>query len=25
MDAAQLGKFWDETEAMVKELEPMLK
>jgi tripartite-type tricarboxylate transporter receptor subunit TctC len=25
MDPAQLGKFWDETEAMVKELEPMLK
>ncbi len=25
MDAAQLGKFWDDTEKMVKELEPMLK
>ena len=25
MDPVQLGKFWDETEAMVKELEPMLK
>ena len=25
MDSAQLGKFWDDTEKMVKELEPMLK
>ena len=25
MDSAQLGKFWDESETMVKELEPMLK
>jgi tripartite-type tricarboxylate transporter receptor subunit TctC len=25
MDPAQLGKFWDDTEKMVKELEPMLK
>jgi tripartite-type tricarboxylate transporter receptor subunit TctC len=25
MDSAQLGKFWDESEAMVKELEPLLK
>ncbi len=25
MDPVQLGKFWDDTEKMVKELEPMLK
>lgn len=25
MDSAQLGKFWDESEKMVKELEPLLK
>jgi len=25
MDPAQLGKFWDDSETMVKELEPMLK
>jgi tripartite-type tricarboxylate transporter receptor subunit TctC len=25
MDSAQLGKFWDESETMVKELEPLLK
>jgi len=25
MDPSQLGKFWDESETMVKELEPLLK
>jgi tripartite-type tricarboxylate transporter receptor subunit TctC len=25
MDPARLGKFWEESEAMVKELEPLLK
>ncbi len=25
MDPAQLGKFWDESETMVKELDPLLK
>ncbi|MEI7671662.1 MAG: tripartite tricarboxylate transporter substrate-binding protein, partial [Deltaproteobacteria bacterium] len=25
MDPAQLGKFWDDSETMVKELEPHLK
>lgn len=25
MDPAQLGKFWGESETMVKELEPLMK